>query len=67
MVAGALILYPVYWDWQMKLLCTPESVVAELQAEAGRALLPVQHDRRRFPRKLYRWVQNAIWYQFQRR
>ena len=30
LVAGALILYPVYWDWRMQLFCTPESLIEDL-------------------------------------
>ena len=62
LVAGALILYPVYWDWQMQLFCTPESVVEDLQEDAARPLRPVQKDRLRFPRKMLRWLENAVWY-----
>ncbi|MDR5671096.1 capsular biosynthesis protein, partial [Burkholderia cenocepacia] len=38
LVAGALLRYPLYWDWHLHLYTTPEAVVGQLSAAAARPL-----------------------------
>ncbi|MGX6565909.1 capsular polysaccharide export protein, LipB/KpsS family [Cupriavidus necator] len=62
LVAGALLRYPVYWDWHSRLFTTPESVVRELGMTAGRPLVRIAEDRLRWPRKIWRWGRNVVWF-----
>lgn len=59
LVAGVLLRYPLYWDWQLNLFTTPEAVVTQLAAGAGRALPEMMSSRRRFVGKMVCWLRNA--------
>lgn len=60
LTAGALLRYPLYWDWDLGIFTTPEAVAARLAPGAARPLRPVQGDRLRFWRKARRWTRNAL-------
>ncbi|WP_025600717.1 capsular polysaccharide biosynthesis protein [Burkholderia sp. WSM2230] len=60
LTAGALLRYPLYWDWQLGLFTTPEAVAARLAPGAARALRRVQGDRLRVWLKAARWSRNAF-------
>ncbi len=60
LTAGALLRYPLYWDWHLGIFTTPEAVVARLAPGAARPLRRVQGDRLRFWRKARRWTRNAL-------
>jgi capsular polysaccharide export protein len=62
LVAGALLRYPIYWDWRTRLFTTPESVVRKLGSTAARPLERIAEDWRRPLRKAWRWSRNAVWY-----
>lgn len=59
LVAGALLRYPLYWDWRLGVFTTPEAVAALLAPGAARPLRRVQGDRLRFWLKATRWTRNA--------
>ncbi|WP_321928397.1 capsular polysaccharide export protein, LipB/KpsS family [Burkholderia cenocepacia] len=71
LTAGALLRYPLYWDWRLRLFTTPERVIAELAPLAVRPLASVQDDHLRVARKALRWTRNIIshlvWRSHQRR
>jgi capsular polysaccharide export protein len=58
--AGALLHYPLYWDWRTRLFTTPEAVVDQLAPEAARPLEQVRGNRMRPLRKAIRWTRNGI-------
>lgn len=60
LTAGALLRYPLYWDWRLGIFTTPEAVAARLAQGAARPLRRVQGDRLRFWRKARRWTRNAL-------
>ncbi|NIE65463.1 capsular biosynthesis protein [Burkholderia sp. Ax-1719] len=60
LTAGALLRYPLYWDWRLGIFTTPEAVAARLAPGAARPLRPVRGDRLRFWRKAWRWTRNAL-------
>jgi capsular polysaccharide export protein len=60
LTAGALLRYPLYWDWHLGIFTTPEAVAARLAPGAARPLRRVQGDRLRFCRKALRWTRNAL-------
>lgn len=60
LVAGALLRYPLYWDWQLQLFTTPEAVVSQLSAAAARPLRTVAQDRWRPYLKAFRWTRNVL-------
>ncbi|AOJ01038.1 MULTISPECIES: capsular polysaccharide biosynthesis protein [Burkholderia] len=60
LVAGALLRYPIYWNWKTRLYVTPESVVHKLAPFAARPLERVRGDRRRALRKAFRWTRNIF-------
>ncbi|TDV11117.1 capsular polysaccharide export protein [Paraburkholderia caballeronis] len=62
LVAGALIRYPIYWNWQARLFSTPEAVVRTLAVNAARPMGNVSADPSRPWRKAVRWVKNLAWY-----
>ena len=62
LVAGALLRYPIYWDWNTRLFTTPEAVVRKLGLTAARPLERIAGDWRRPLRKAWRWSRNAVWY-----
>lgn len=59
LVAGALIRYPLYWDWQLRLYTTPEATVARLARPAARPLRPVRSTTARTAVKTWRWIRNV--------
>lgn len=61
LVAASLILYPLYYDWDLKQFTSPEVIVNKLAKGASRPLkkIPVY---KRAPLKLYRWSVNLIKY-----
>ena len=58
LVAAALILYPIYWDWQLMRFTTPEATVSYLAAGAGRPLVNM-HPIKRALIKSLRWCRNV--------
>ncbi|PQV49065.1 capsular biosynthesis protein [Paraburkholderia sp. BL21I4N1] len=58
--AGALLRYPLYWDWQTRLFTTPEAVVEQLAPHAARPLDKVRGNRMRPLLKAIRWTRNGI-------
>ncbi|MBB3258033.1 capsular polysaccharide export protein [Paraburkholderia bannensis] len=60
LTAGALLRYPLYWDWDLGIFTTPEAIAARLAPGAARPLRSVQGDRWRFWRKARRWTHNAL-------
>ncbi|KWF17189.1 capsular biosynthesis protein [Burkholderia cenocepacia] len=60
LVAGALLRYPLYWDWHLHLYTTPEAVVGQLSAAAARPLRTIANDRWRRYIKAYRWTRNVV-------
>lgn len=62
LVAGALLRYPIYWDWNTRLFTTPEAVVRGLGLTAARPLERIAGEWRRPLRKAWRWSRNAVWY-----
>lgn len=60
LTAGALLRYPLYWDWRLDIFTTPEAVVARLAPGAARPLRRVQGDRLRFWLKARRWTRNVL-------
>lgn len=62
LVAGALLRYPIYWDWTTQLFTTPEAVVRKLGLTASRPLERIAGDWRRPLRKGWRWSRNTVWY-----
>lgn len=60
LTAGALLRYPLYWDWHLGIFTTPEAVAARLAPGAARPLRRVQGDRLRFWRQALRWTRNAL-------
>ncbi|MGG2043149.1 capsular biosynthesis protein [Burkholderia gladioli] len=70
LVAGALLRYPVYWDWRLSLYTTPEAVVARLAQKASRPLGPIRGKRARLGKKACRWACNVLrhaWWRFEQR
>ncbi|MDN7535539.1 MULTISPECIES: capsular biosynthesis protein [Burkholderia] len=62
LVAGALLRYPVYWDWKLGIFTTPEAVVRQLAHHAARPLEKIQGSRTRPLLKALRWTCNALRY-----
>ncbi|WP_241303211.1 capsular biosynthesis protein [Burkholderia stabilis] len=60
LVAGALLRYPLYWDWKLQLFTTPEAVVSQLTEAAARPLKTVAQDRWRPYVKAFRWTRNIL-------
>ncbi|RAQ03268.1 capsular biosynthesis protein [Burkholderia cepacia] len=60
LVAGALLRYPLYWDWRLQVFTTPEAVVSQLSAAAARPLRTVAQDRWRIYLKAFRWTRNVL-------
>ncbi|WP_322072994.1 capsular polysaccharide export protein, LipB/KpsS family [Burkholderia cepacia] len=60
LTAGALIRYPLYWDWRLRLYTTPEAVAAQLAAGARRASGRLHSDRLRPLQKAGRWIRNVL-------
>ncbi|VWB54398.1 capsule polysaccharide export protein [Burkholderia lata] len=60
LTAGALLRYPLYWDWKLRLYTTPEAVVRRLAKPAGRPLGKIQGNPIRPLLKIVRWTRNAL-------
>ncbi|WP_232453337.1 capsular biosynthesis protein [Burkholderia ubonensis] len=60
LIAGALLRYPLYWDWRLELYTTPEAVVGQLSEATARPLRTVAQDRWRPYVKAFRWIRNAM-------
>lgn len=58
LVAAALILYPVYWDWRLKIFTTPEATVINLSADANRPMVTMGPCKRIIIKSL-RWCANV--------
>ncbi len=59
LIAAALILYPLYWDWDLGVFTTPEATVNQLAPCASRPLTKVQSQWLRPLRKAWRWFNNV--------
>ncbi|MFX1671541.1 capsular biosynthesis protein [Paraburkholderia sp. A2WS-5] len=62
LTAGALLHYPVYWNWSLRLFTTPEVIVQQLAAPAGRPLEKIRGNRLRPLLKAFRWSRNVLWH-----
>lgn len=60
LTAGALLRYPIYWDWRLRLYTTPEAVVRQLAPRAARPLRSIRGNRWRPFLKVVRWLRNAL-------
>lgn len=60
LTAGALLRYPLYWDWTLRLHTTPEAVVRRLAEPAGRPLGKIRGNPVRPMFKIVRWTRNAF-------
>ncbi|HEM7888628.1 MULTISPECIES: capsular polysaccharide export protein, LipB/KpsS family [Burkholderia] len=60
LIAGALLRYPIYWDWRLSLYTTPEAVVRQLKHKASRQLKRIREDPTRPFLKAFRWSRNAL-------
>jgi capsular polysaccharide export protein len=58
LVAAALILYPIYWDWDAKAFTSPESIVAKLAPYVNRPIVSVGRYER-LAIKGWRWCINV--------
>jgi capsular polysaccharide export protein len=60
LVAGVLLHYPLYWDWQLRMFTTPEAVIADLAVQAARPLdIGAGRPARTF-KKAFRWSRNVL-------
>jgi capsular polysaccharide export protein len=59
LVAATLILYPIYWDWQLMQYTTPEATVSHLAVNAGRPLKRM-NPVKRILLKTLRWCRNVV-------
>lgn len=62
LTAGALLHYPVYWNWSLRLFTTPEVIVQQLAAPAARPLDKIRGNRLRPLLKAFRWSRNGLWH-----
>jgi capsular polysaccharide export protein len=60
LIAGAYLRYPLYWDWELNVFTTPESIVRKLAPAAARSLENVRKRRLRTLIKATRWCRNAL-------
>nr|WP_230956836.1 capsular biosynthesis protein [Burkholderia cepacia] len=60
LTAGALLRYPLYWDWRLRRFTTPEAICRQIAKEAGRPLEQVRGNRVRPLLKAIRWTRNAL-------
>lgn len=63
LIAGVLILYPLYWDWKLNLFTTPEATAHALArdlAREARSLLPNARSTVRPFAKALRWLRNVL-------
>lgn len=59
LVAATLILYPMYWDWDLRQLTTPEAIVNKLAPHVSRPLIKLPPYKRLWI-KAWRWCCNVI-------
>lgn len=59
LVAGALIEYPLYWDWDLELFTTPEAVINQLAPRAARPMRGSISRQLRFLLHVTRWIKNV--------
>ncbi|WP_110857049.1 capsular biosynthesis protein [Paraburkholderia silvatlantica] len=62
LTAGALLRYPVYWNWSLRLFTTPEVIVQQLAFRAARPLEKIRGNRLRPLLKALRWSRNGLWH-----
>ncbi|RSC13359.1 capsular biosynthesis protein [Burkholderia cenocepacia] len=60
LTAGALLRYPLYWDWTLRLYTTPEAVIRRLAEPARRSLGKIRGNPIRPMFKIVRWTRNAF-------
>ncbi|NHV27402.1 capsular biosynthesis protein [Burkholderia sp. D-99] len=60
LTAGALLRYPLYWDWRLRRFTTPEAICGQIARAAGRPLEQVRGNRIRPLLKAIRWTRNAL-------
>ncbi|AWU98153.1 capsular biosynthesis protein [Burkholderia sp. JP2-270] len=60
LTAGALLRYPLYWDWHLRRFTTPEAICRQIAKAAGRPLEQVRGNRVRPLLKAIRWTRNAL-------
>ncbi|VWB14976.1 capsule polysaccharide export protein [Burkholderia metallica] len=60
LTAGALLRYPLYWDWRLHRFTTPEAVCRQIANAACRPLKQVRGNRLRPLLKAIRWTRNAL-------
>lgn len=60
LVAGVLLHYPLYWDWQLRMFTTPEAVIADLAVQAARPLDIGAGRAARTFKKAFRWSRNVL-------
>jgi capsular polysaccharide export protein len=60
LIAGALLRYPIYWDWKLQRYTTPEAVVRRIASDAGRPLRSMQRSTARPFLKGARWTRNVL-------
>ncbi|WP_410199190.1 capsular polysaccharide export protein, LipB/KpsS family [Burkholderia cenocepacia] len=59
LIAGVFFRYAVYWDWDLDLFTTPESIVRRLATPSARPLVKIRQNRLRPVVKAIRWIRNA--------
>ncbi len=69
LTAGALLRYPIYWDWQLRLFTTPEAIVDQLTYDASRPLAHVRCSPLRVANRIRRWAcsTSAYFWAYRRR
>ncbi|MEK6420544.1 MAG: capsular biosynthesis protein [Burkholderia gladioli] len=67
LVAGVMLRYPLYWDWELGLFTTPEAVVERLAGPASRPLSQLRGSRQRQVIKIFRWGRNVFLHFLQKR
>jgi capsular polysaccharide export protein len=60
LIAGALLRYPIYWDWKLQRYTTPEAVVRRIASDAGRPFRGMQRSPARPFLKAARWTRNVL-------
>lgn len=66
LTAGALIRYPIYWDWKWKIFTTPESIARQIAVHAARPLEKIEGNWLRFLGRAWRWSRNGLRYMLSR-
>ncbi|OXI49295.1 capsular biosynthesis protein [Burkholderia aenigmatica] len=60
LTAGVLLRYPIYWDWDLNLFTSPETIIQKLAIPAKRPLTKIRGNRLRPLLKAVRWSKNGI-------